>query len=1548
MKAKKSVWLAAIGGLAVVVLSAPAQAGACCFDDGSCQDLLGVECTTSGGSYQGDVTDCASTDCAGACYFFPDSVCLDDTWPDLCGALGGVYAGFGTDCQTLLAMATGACCYYDGSCNLICEEVSDTICDAVGGIFQGEGTLCNEITCVDFGACCFPDQSCEDRLTESECVAAGGAYQGDCTDCEGVVCPYFLRGACCFTDGTCDDELTEQECEDDLGGLYQGFLTECASTVCLGACCFEIGGDCQPDYTAADCVVDGGYFQGYGTICNPPTNECPAEAQCQTYSFDQGDLTETTLQFNEFDDHGGLRLLEKVKVTIDASVHAFLLLTNISQQDADPCVNVTEQVFLQEFPTITPPPQVLIDEFTEECCPPPGYQLPPGETCDFGGVMSWPDVWPVEVYFEITDPGDLQVFIGNGQFDAVIRGFGEIQWVGSLFTLTNLLHRVEGAICVTYEYGLAGACCFCDGSCQVLTQEECDALSDPSNDPWSYDWHEGLTCDQVTCDPVGACCLCDGQCDDGLSEQECDDWAAGQGLWVQSWSECLTCAEITCDPIGACCFCDKTCQDDLTQVECENAGGEYQGDCTTCADVVCDGWGACCLCDGQCADDLSEQECEDWAAGQGLWVQAWYECLTCADITCDPVGACCLCDGQCDDDLTQIECDAWAAGQGLWVQGWYECEKCADITCDPVGACCLCDGQCDDDLTQIECDDWATGQGLWVQAWYECLTCADITCDPVGACCLCDGQCADNLSEQECDDWAAGQGLWVQEWYECLTCADITCDPIGVCCLCDETCLDDVTEAECLAQGGQYQGDCTDCATIICEGWGACCFCDQTCQDDLTQAECEALEGVYQGDCTECGDVDCPGWGACCLCDGQCADDLSESECEDWAAGQGLWVQAWYECLTCADITCEPVGACCFCDQTCQDDLTQQECINAGGEYQGDCTTCADVICDGWGACCLCDGQCADDLSESECEDWAAGQGLWVQEWYECLTCADITCDPIGACCFCDKTCQEDLTQVECETAGGEYQGDCTTCADVECPGWGACCFCDGSCIPDITKEECESYEDSFYAGDCTDCNDCPPFGACCFCDETCEDCVTEIQCDNLGGRFQGAGTLCEDVVCEGWGACCFPDDSCIEDLTEQECLNQGGVYPGDCEGCEVCAGVGGCIEKGSLVFFSKVEIRWDYMGYLIQDTFLSLTNDYPDDVWVQMYFINGDPPLDGDEGERPHPGWNWVDNKIHLTANQPIYWSALTGQPSNVSPFTVLDPGDPPGRPAMDGTDDRVLRGYVVAWAVTQDGSDEIMWNHLAGNGTLIHYGGGSGWEYKACAFQVVQSGIFHGQTTGTPGELFLDGSEYGKCSDLLLMNFQAVGSSAFSAEGAAQVISNTDLTLHPVTADLRQNNDGPTATKADIDIWNQWEAHFSGHRCIACWDQTLLEFYGIPNHFLLQNLQTDHGKARINGVANELCNLDLDNDGVDDVISQPAALLGLVAKLLTIDGGAEYSSAGTSLFGLGGQNAKIKYDAQDGGPPPAPPLPPDPTKEDLQDFVDQILQQIKKGGSD
>ncbi|MDY7107723.1 MAG: hypothetical protein SYC29_03715 [Planctomycetota bacterium] len=346
--------------------------------------------------------------------------------------------------------------------------------------------------------------------------------------------------------------------------------------------------------------------------------------------------------------------------------------------------------------------------------------------------------------------------------------------------------------------------------------------------------------------------------------------------------------------------------------------------------------------------------------------------------------------------------------------------------------------------------------------------------------------------------------------------------------------------------------------------------------------------------------------------------------------------------------------------------------------------------------------------------------------------------------------------------------------------------------------------------------------------------------------------------------------------------------------------------EKGSLLIFPKVELRWDTQGQLIQDTFITLTNDYPGSVWVQMFFINGDPPLEGDDGERPHPGWNRVGVMIQLTPNQPTYWSALTGDGMpgpGVLPWTILDPGDPPGRPDPENPDERMLRGYIVALAVDNMSTEEIKWNHLAGNGTLINYRNGYAWEYNAYAFQMLDP-------DGEPGVLNLDGGEYVQAFSFLLMNFQAVDSLAFSQEGLQQVRSDTDLTLLPVTVDLRQNNDGPVTTKADFDIHNQWEAQFSGtHRCITCWDQTLLGNYDSPNHFPVEFLQTDHGSARINGEA-------ADGECPDSV---DAALLGVAARLLTHDGGNAFSAAGTNLAGMGFMSATIKYDTIE-APPPFP----------------------------
>lgn len=357
--------------------------------------------------------------------------------------------------------------------------------------------------------------------------------------------------------------------------------------------------------------------------------------------------------------------------------------------------------------------------------------------------------------------------------------------------------------------------------------------------------------------------------------------------------------------------------------------------------------------------------------------------------------------------------------------------------------------------------------------------------------------------------------------------------------------------------------------------------------------------------------------------------------------------------------------------------------------------------------------------------------------------------------------------------------------------------------------------------------------------------------------------------------------------------------------------------EKGSILYWSKVEVRWDTAGNVVQDTFLTLTNDYPGDARIQLYFINGDEPLMGTPNERAHPGWNWVGNEITLTADEATYWRASDGLPKFVSPWTTLDPGVPPGRPTNDGTGERMLRGFVVGWAVNVD-DEELRWNHLAGEGTLVNYTKGWAWSYNAWAFQSVNDAIPHGQPTGTPGTLNLDGNEFAPAYAELLMNFQAVNSTAFSG-GGRLVNSDTDITLHPLTLDLRQETTGPVTTKADFTVWNQNEVKLSGqHRCVTCWDQELARFYDLPNHLFLSTLQTNHGKARIDGVASQLCDVDAYGlggpgtppDGVIDIFSQPVALAGLRATILSFDDMQDFDAAGGNMVGMGIESAVIRVD--------------------------------------
>ena len=352
---------------------------------------------------------------------------------------------------------------------------------------------------------------------------------------------------------------------------------------------------------------------------------------------------------------------------------------------------------------------------------------------------------------------------------------------------------------------------------------------------------------------------------------------------------------------------------------------------------------------------------------------------------------------------------------------------------------------------------------------------------------------------------------------------------------------------------------------------------------------------------------------------------------------------------------------------------------------------------------------------------------------------------------------------------------------------------------------------------------------------------------------------------------------------------------------------IGDVTTKGSVIIYPEVEIRWREDGTLIQDTYISISNDYPGYVPVQMYFFNGDPPLDATANDRDHLGWNWVGDQFALTGNQSTYWAASSGQPVGLSPYTILDPSDDPlqqGRPANDGTTDRVLRGFVLAWAINADGF-EICWNHLAGKALIIRYDQAAAWEYNAYAF--VCRSVEHGMPTVDPGVIALDGSEYDFCPNLLLMDFCAVGTDLLSSE-TVPVSVDTDLTLFPVKLDARQETEGHVTTKAKFDIWNENEVKFSGtERCITCWDQKLLGLYDPPNHFSRWTLQTNAGRARIDGLGSTVV---CGPNAVD------APMLGTAMKLLSFNDGADLDLAGTNLAGAGYEAGFILYD----------PLPPPP----------------------
>lgn len=406
--------------------------------------------------------------------------------------------------------------------------------------------------------------------------------------------------------------------------------------------------------------------------------------------------------------------------------------------------------------------------------------------------------------------------------------------------------------------------------------------------------------------------------------------------------------------------------------------------------------------------------------------------------------------------------------------------------------------------------------------------------------------------------------------------------------------------------------------------------------------------------------------------------------------------------------------------------------------------------------------------------------------------------------------------------------------------------------------------------------------------------------------------------------------------------------------------------QKGSLLVFSKIEIKWDASGNLIRDTLIDLSNDYPADVYVQGYFINGDVRVEQLRDEagtiiRPfEPGWNTADCRFQLTGNQPVWWSAARGG-NNCQSFTVLDPQGPGRLDPDSSTGGRVLRGWALFWAVSFDRSVgptgswvEINWNHLKGDAVIVDYSTGAAWEYNAWAFRALLGE--RGFTLGTPGALLL-GLEYDAAYGDLLLDFYATpgGANPFSAFSSpdnptadVNIQHETYITLHPMDLDLRQDGCGPVLTKAKVTVCNENEVCFSGsRRCICCWDSVAAslwnrEFSGASNFFTRNHLGTDKGKARIEGVSTDGANCDYEEicgvspiprklscgqvcefarcpgPGCEDFefwgFSETSPLLGVAVKSLSFSPSGTFDMAGMNIHGTGVERAVILTDLESG----------------------------------
>jgi hypothetical protein len=734
-------------------------------------------------------------------------------------------------------------------------------------------------------------------------------------------------GACCKPDGTCLPGLTQPECGAQ-GGIWMGEGTTCTPNNCPQPpvrCCLP-NGECVM-LPAPNCTAAGGVPGAYGTNCEPILNYNPST--CGN-PFQDISATGTHVLAAEADDGGAavpigftFTFFGVPQTSIGVTSNGYLTFGTVyGDYTPDPIPNPATpndliavlwrdlnatgaSVQYQTFGAA--PNRWFIAQWTNVPC--------------YSGCG--PNTFQAVLY-ELDGCIELRYLL----LDPAVSGYqaGVENSTGTVGV--GVTGMVAPGACIRLCPGYLppcpqpGACCFLDGSCQVMVQTACDAL-------YGIFHGAGTTCDPNPCPPP--CVMCPPE---GVYENEPD---CGPGYVDHFNGGCnstppvfspIMCGETICGEggtylIGTGQYRDTDWCEYFTPVPTtftwtaiatfpvqifviDGNNGCPTGGPTIIASAAA---GACqpatittaCLAPGTYWFWVGTQTFTGVPCGS-----PYVAMLTCGPC---PTGACCQPWGECVPDMNQVDC---AEMGGSW-QG-------VGTVCVPnpcIGACCFVGGGCQV-LTPSQCSD---AGGVYQGGGTDCLLnpCPQPgpdTCDlaeliPVPGLIYGHNRLATDDGTPYCGTSAPYKGVWYSVIGTGNTITVTTCSlktlfdtKIQVFCDCPAVTCVAGNDDSCTLPGHNLNS-----TVSFCSEFGQTYYIVVGSYSSTTVGD---FELIVSDDGLPCANPACPSpIGACCLPTGACVPQLTQARCMNlggvsWHVGQGCFPTPCFPIDYYLDTTVQP------------------------------------------------------------------------------------------------------------------------------------------------------------------------------------------------------------------------------------------------------------------------------------------------------------------------------------------------------------------------------------------------------------------------------------------------------------------------------------------------------------------------------------------------------------------------------------------------------------------------------------------------------------------